>query len=312
MRKPAMEKVTIAIITCKRPIWLARLLDALQEQVFSEDLTLSILVVDNACDKETKDIVDKRRSGRIPIQYDVEEQAGIVYARNKCVSITTSMNSDYLIFIDDDEWPKEKTWASDLVLSAKKYAADIVTSHVISVDEAGKQNWATEILYPAPEHTKGQALSVFYTNNLLLSKHVMRKMSPCFDERFAMTGASDYHFALKCSQAGLKCVYTDAPVVEEMPSSRKDVKWFCRRGFRSGIGFTRSHMFEEPLFKAILRSLFFSLVRVMRGVVLIFKSLFGQNKGTLVDGLFRVCSGFGTFMGLFGVKHDEYKKIHGK
>ena len=98
-----MEKVTIAIITCKRPIWLARLLDALQEQVFSENLTLSILVVDNACDKETKDIVDKRRSGRIPIHYDVEEQAGIVYARNKCVSITTSMNSDYLIFIDDDE-----------------------------------------------------------------------------------------------------------------------------------------------------------------------------------------------------------------
>ena len=45
-----MEKVTIAIITCKRPIWLARLLDALQEQVFSEDLTLSILVVDTACD----------------------------------------------------------------------------------------------------------------------------------------------------------------------------------------------------------------------------------------------------------------------
>ena len=135
-----MEKVTIAIITCKRPIWLARLLDALQEQVFSEDLTLSILVVDNACDKETKDIVDKRRSGRIPIHYDVEGQAGIVYARNKCVSITTSMSSDYLILIYDDEWPKVKNWASDLVLSAKKYAADIVTSHVISVDEAGKQN----------------------------------------------------------------------------------------------------------------------------------------------------------------------------
>ncbi|CAD5265350.1 glycosyl transferase family 2 [Alteromonas sp. KS69] len=307
-----MEKVTIAIITCKRPIWLARLLDALQEQVFSEDLTLSILVVDNACDKETKDIVDKRRSGRIPIHYDVEGQAGIVYARNKCVSITTSMNSDYLIFIDDDEWPKEKTWASDLVLSAKKYAADIVTSHVISVDEAGKQNWATEILYPAPVQSEGQELSVFYTNNLLLSKHVLAKMSPCFDERFAMTGASDYHFALKCTHAGFRCIYTDAPVVEEMPSSRKNIKWFCRRGFRSGIGFTRSHIFEESLLKAVLKSSILSIVRVIRGVLLIVKALFLRSKGTLVDGLFRVCSGVGTFMGLFGVKHEEYKKIHGK
>lgn len=307
-----MEKVTIAIITCKRPIWLARLLDALQEQVFTESIVPSILVVDNASDKETKEVVEQRRSGRIPIHYDVEEQAGIVYARNKCVSITTSMKSDYLIFIDDDEWPKDKTWASDLVLSAKKYTADIVTSHVISVDEAGKQNWATEILYPAPDQSEGQELSVFYTNNLLLSKHVLEEMSPCFDERFAMTGASDYHFALKCTHAGFKCIYTDAPVVEEMPSSRKNIKWFCRRGFRSGIGFTRSHIFEESLFKAVSKSLVFSLVRVFRGVLLILKSLLKRNKGSLVDGLFRVCSGVGTFMGLFGVKHEEYKKIHGK
>jgi len=307
-----MEKVTIAIITCKRPIWLARLLDALQEQVFSEHLVPTILVVDNASDKETRDVVEQRSSGRIPIHYDVEKQAGIVYARNKCVSITTSMNSDYLIFIDDDEWPKDNTWASDLVLSAKRYTADIVTSHVISVDEAGKQNWATEILYPAPDQSEGQELSVFYTNNLLLSKRVLEKMSPCFDERFAMTGASDYHFALKCTHAGFKCIYTDAPVVEEMPSSRKNIKWFCRRGFRSGIGFTRSHIFEESLFKAVSKSLVFSVVRVFRGVLLILKSLLKRNKGSLVDGLFRVCSGVGTFMGLFGVKHEEYKKIHGK
>ena len=307
-----MEQVTIAIITCKRPVWLARLLDALQEQSFSDDITPSILVVDNACDKETEEVVNKRRSGSIPIHYDIEEQAGIVYARNKCVSLTSSMNSDYLIFIDDDEWPKEKTWASDLVFSAKKYAADIVTSHVISVDETGKQNWATQILYPAPEQSEGQELSVFYTNNLLLSKHVLAKMSPCFDERFAMTGASDYHFALKCTHVGLKCIYTHAPVVEEMPSSRKNIKWFCRRGFRSGIGFTRSHIFEEPLSKSVLRSVILSIIRVLRGVVLIVKSLFVRNKGTFVDGLFRVCSGVGTFMGLFGVKHEEYKKIHGK
>ncbi|MDP2534467.1 glycosyltransferase family 2 protein [Alteromonas stellipolaris] len=307
-----MEKVTIAIITCKRPIWLARLLDALQEQVFTESIVPSILVVDNASDEETKEVVEQRRSGRIPIHYDVEKQAGIVYARNKCVSITTSMNSDYLIFIDDDEWPKDNTWASDLVLSAKRYTADIVTSHVISVDEAGKQNWATEILYPAPDQSEGQEISVFYTNNLLLSKRVLVEMSPCFDERFAMTGASDYHFALKCTHAGFKCIYTDAPVVEEMPSSRKNIKWFCRRGFRSGIGFTRSHIFEESLIKAVLKSLVYSLVRVLRGVLLILKSLLKRNKGSLVDGLFRVCSGVGTFMGLFGVKHDEYKKIHGK
>ena len=45
---------------------------------------------------------------------------------------------------------------------------------------------------------------------------------------------------------------------------------------------------------------------------MVLKSLLTMNKGIYVDGLFRMSSAAGTIVGLFGVKHDEYKHIHGQ
>lgn len=307
-----MESLLIAVITCKRPIWLNRLLECLQQQRFADDLNISILVVDNAVDHETKNVANKHIDGRIKVRYEIETKPGIVFARNKCISEAITHNADYLVFIDDDEWPRDSSWVLDLVKTCRDTDADIVTSHVISVDKNLEQNWATSVLYPPPTMKNHERVDVFYTNNLLLSKRVFKGMAPCFDNRFAMTGASDYHFSLRCKKAGFICLYTNAPVIEELPESRANVKWFCKRGFRSGIGYTRAHLFEEQLGLAILRSITFFGVRLLRGVVTLIKALLRRDKGTFVDGLFRVCSAWGTLVGLFGVKHNEYSQIHGK
>lgn len=307
-----MEKLLISVITCRRPVWLARLLDALQRQMLDENIDVSILVVDNAADIETANVVKRYSESPINVVYEVERESGIVFARNKCIEFAIGESSDYLVFIDDDEWPKENSWAQDLLNACKETNADIVTSHVISVDEKLNQNWATKVLYPPPNFVKGEEVNVFYTNNVLLTKHVFQQLRPCFDSRFAMTGASDYHFSLRAKKAGFVAVYTDAPVIEELPASRTNVKWFCKRGFRSGIGYTRSHLFEEQITIVIIKCLILSIVRLFRGGAMVLKSLLTMNKGIYVDGLFRMSSAAGTIVGLFGVKHDEYKHIHGQ
>ena len=43
------KEATIAIITCRRPAWLKRLLTSLTKQKVGDDISLNILVVDNAC-----------------------------------------------------------------------------------------------------------------------------------------------------------------------------------------------------------------------------------------------------------------------
>jgi glycosyltransferase involved in cell wall biosynthesis len=303
---------TIAIITCRRPIWLKRLLESLTKQNIDESTLLNILVVDNASEQTTLDVVTEVSStSPFNIIYACEETPGIVAARNKCVTEFLQTDAQYLFFIDDDEWPAENNWAQQLLNKQKEYNADVVTSHILSVGEQGTPTWAVEIIYGKNPLKEGYIVNKFYTNNLLICIHVLEKITPAFDKRFAMTGASDYHFALKCNKSGFKGVYTDAPVIEEFPKSRATIKWFLRRGFRSGIGFTRSHLFEDALFSAIIYCLVMAGVRFVRAIGYCLLGLVTFNKTTLVNGLFRFCSCAGTIAGFFGIKHEEYKTIHG-
>lgn len=309
-----MQHVALGVITCRRPAWLSRLLDSLILQEVNSNVNVAIFVVDNALDEETKSVVLNKTitNNQISLHYDTEPKAGIVFARNKCVALFQEADADFLLFIDDDEWTRDTDWIQRLLDAKSKYGADIVTSRVISTGEDDVPSWAIDLIYGDNPYSEGDQVKAFYTNNLLLSKDVVEKTSPCFDARFAMTGASDYHFALRCNHLGFSCVYTEAPVIEEFPKSRATVKWFCRRGFRSGVGYTRSHLFEEQLLKAVIRVCLMSGVRVARGIVSILVSVFTLNKRKLVDGLFRFCAAAGTIAGLFGVKHEEYKVIHGK
>ena len=264
---------TIEIITCRRPIWLKRLLESLIKQTVDSNTQLNILVVDNASEQAALDVVnDVAAISPFNITYACEETPDIVAARNKCVTKFLQTDAQYLFFIDD-EWPAEDTWAQHLLDKQKTYHADVVTSHILSIGEPSTPSWAVELIYGKNPLKEGDTVDKFYTNNLLICRHVLEKITPAFDKRFAMTGASEYHFALKCTKAGFKAFYTDAPVIEEFPKSRATVKWFLRRGFRSGMGFTRSHLFEDSFFS----TLFYCIV----------------------------------IKGFFGIKHEEYKTIHG-
>jgi len=306
-------KATIAIITCKRPQWLQRLLEALIKQKVDSDTELDIIVVDNAGEKAVENVIDQVMvASPYQISYFYEAQKGIVFARNRCVTEFLKTNSQNLFFIDDDEWPETDSWAKNLLDKQKEYQVDIVTSHVISVGEESTPQWAIKLIYGKNQFKEADLAPVFYTNNLLISRLTLETVTPAFDKRFAMTGASDYHFALKCKKAGFVSRYTDAPVLEEFPKSRATVRWFLKRGFRSGIGFTRSHLFEEPLIKAMFRCSIMSGVRLLRGLWYFLVGLVTANKTTIVDGLFRICSSAGTIAGFFGIKHNEYDIIHGQ
>jgi succinoglycan biosynthesis protein ExoM len=306
-------QVTIAIITCWRPLWLQRLLESLIKQQVSDNIKLNILVVDNAGEKTTVDVVNQvSEKSNYPINYFHESSPGIVFARNRCVEEFLKTDAQNLFFIDDDEWPESEQWAQKLLDKKTEYNADVVTSHVISVGGEDTPSWAIDLIYGKNNLVEGDSVKVFYTNNLLLSRKVLEQVNPAFDKRFAMTGASDYHFALKCQKAGFNAFYTNAPVIEEFPKSRATVKWFMKRGFRSGIGFTRSHLFEDSLIKTVLYCTAMSAIRLFRGIGYCILGMVTLNKTTFVDGLFRLCSSAGTIAGFFGIKHNEYNTIHGQ
>jgi hypothetical protein len=221
-------------------------------------------------------------------------------------------NSKNLVFIDDDEWPKRSDWLQAISTQKDNSAADIVTGTVETVLEPGAPKWAAGILYAQNKFSEGDIVPCFYTNNLLISRVVLENVSPAFDQRFAMTGASDYHFALKCSKLGFKAIYANAPVQEEFPKSRAKVRWFIKRGFRSGIGYTRAHIFEDSYLLALIKICIMFLLRGGRGIILLLIGCIGLNKRLFVTGAFRMAAALGTIAGIFGIKYDEYNVIHGK
>jgi succinoglycan biosynthesis protein ExoM len=306
-----MTKANITIITCRRPEGLKRLLESLSLQKIEPETKLDILIVDNACQDEIKQLVQElSKTVPFPMHYEQESRSGIVHARNKCISCFLESDSEFLLFIDDDEWAESETWAQDMLQAQKRYESDIVASRVVSVGAPGTPDWALQLMYGKNRMQEGQPMPIFYTGNLLIRRNVLEAIQPAFDERFAMTGASDYHFALKCLRAGFKAVYTDAPVLEEFPKERAKVKWFVRRGFRSGIGYTRSHLFEEGLWKTIARCLVMSVLRFGKGILNLFAGIVMLDKTRFVDGLFRIASATGTLAGFFGLKCNEYQERH--
>lgn len=308
-----MRDATIGIITCKRSLWLKRLLDSLNEQHLENNINIDVLVIDNASDMKTKEVVSTfADSSSLEVTYATEIDSGIVAARNKCVEIFLKSDSKNLFFIDDDEWPKHNDWVMRMLTKKEMYSADIATSDVLSIGEEGTPEWAVKLMYRRRNQREGDSVKIFYTGNLLLSRRVFEEIRPAFDVRFALTGASDYHFALKCKKKGFKAIYVDAPVEEEFPQSRATAKWFAQRGFRSGVGFTRAHLFEENVFIALLKSLIMFNVRMLVGIFYFFIGMITFNMVKTVKGLFKMSSAIGTIAGIIGIKYNEYNVIHGK
>lgn len=305
-----MTEVIIAIITFRRQEQLRKLLCSIAEQRHA-GFVLEVLVVDNDAKGSAADVC-KELAATLPLalHYVNEPEPGIVAARNRCVSEFLASTATQLAFIDDDEWPKDAEWISSMLRCMENNAADIVAGDVISEAGPGTPLWATRILYDRSRRSDGDAMPVFYTGNVLIGRAVLERLAPAFDTRFALTGASDYHFALRCAQAGFRAVYADALVIEEFPADRATVKWFMRRGFRSGAGYTRSHLIEDPMPKVVFRCLALAPLRFARGLGLLAAGVVTFDRARLVKGLFRTAAATGTLAGLGGLSYEEYRELH--
>jgi glycosyltransferase involved in cell wall biosynthesis len=307
-------KILIATITHSRPKGLAVLLDNLQAQVVPDVEIIDICVVDNDCTGENDSIVNERNDKPYTIALIKEQKKGIVYARNAAVEYFLKSDFDALAFIDDDEWTSDIYWLENLVIAMQASGADIVTSDVLTIPENESISWTTEALGRSKNSRNLTKTDKFYTGNVLIKRHVLETIRPAFDKRFALTGSSDFHFSLKCKNAGFQCVYTNqAPVYEIFPESRAKLKWFFLRGYRNGSGASRAEFFEGTnKLKTILMLLLMSLIRQGRGVLTMLKGFMTLDKGSLALGIMRFASGLGTIAGMFNLTYEEYKTIHGR
>src|SRR5258706_4652495 len=93
-----MIRVSAIICTFKRPDYLRHALRSLCEQSLPRD-QYEIIVVDNAGEAETQQVVNDFDDGSLNLRYMIEEEVGLNRARNAGLKAAAGR---YVAYIDDD------------------------------------------------------------------------------------------------------------------------------------------------------------------------------------------------------------------
>ena len=97
-----MKKLTIAVCTYNRAHNLPNLVAELRKQICPIPYEI-LFIVNNSTDNTIEVLEELARQPGAKLRFINEPEQGIAYARNR--AITECMDSDYLLFIDDDELP---------------------------------------------------------------------------------------------------------------------------------------------------------------------------------------------------------------
>jgi GT2 family glycosyltransferase len=231
MGSPA--QVGVCITTYKRRDFLRHLLDGLSAQEFDKlpRPEIVVVVVDNDASRSAEEVC---REVRLPwpLKYVVESRRGIAQARNR--AIREAGDVDFIIFIDDDEFPTP-TWLDELLWTRARFGADVVCGPVLPSFTADVPDWVKiGGFFDRSVRDSGSVPDECRSGNVLICRNVFAGAN-AFDERFGLTGGEDTEFFLRVRRAGYKIVSSaEACVYETVPISRANLKAVLRRAYQSG------------------------------------------------------------------------------
>jgi GT2 family glycosyltransferase len=314
MSARAVARVAICIITYKREAGLERLIRSLNELEFrrSPQPEIQIVVVDNDPLGSGFALAEELRPELVWILVsEIEPRRGIPYARNSAVAAADS-DSDYIVFIDDDEIP-EPYWLDELLSVQAEFNADIVTGPVLPHFMGPLPVWLRAGgFFQRDRPPTGTVMGRAGTGNVLIRRAVFQIGG--FDERLALTGGEDTLFFRRARRAGFEIRFaTDAVVHEWVPESRANARWLLQRAYRIGNTMSICDLALSKSPATILRRLLQVIERLVVGVVSIpFALCFTREhyKVCALRGARKVCIGAGMLAGLVGWRYKEYAKTH--
>jgi succinoglycan biosynthesis protein ExoM len=302
------DRVTIAVLTYRRPHDLAELLPALVGQAAEVADEVDILVVDNDPAGDARGLVLQAGIDG-PVRYVHETAPGIAAARNRALDEATGGT---LVFIDDDERPTP-LWLARLLEARARYRAEAVVGPVVSRYDSPPSRWVTAGgFFDRRRMPTGTPVSVAATNNLLLDLGWVRRNDLRFDGRFGLTGGSDDLFTRQLHGRGGLMVWCDEAVVTDVvPPSRLTRGWVLRRAYRIGNASSRVLLDDtSPGRRLALR-----LVLVSRGAARIAAGSLRYLAGLLTGrirhrarGMRTAARGAGMLSGCLGSVYSEYSR----
>ena len=305
------DRVTLAIITRRRPESLTRLIDRLRDPELRADLCLveRILIIDNDDQESAREVAAGGIAAGLPIDYVLHPQRGLARARNAAVALA---RTPWLAFLDDDESP-ERGWLSELLTTAQLTGASIVGGPVLAEFVTDAPSWAKAGgFFDHTREVKNRSpVDVAGAGNLLVHRRLLETMGPLFDPSFDRLGGEDSHFCHRARSLGFEVIWaTDSVVREYVPASRVRPAFLYKRAFRIGCVQTIRDLALLPPDRSrpLLR-----VLRVRTGVREAGRGLADYRRAVgsraavpRLEAGERTAHGLGMAMGALGVKFRHY------
>lgn len=302
-----MNKITICICTRNRTKSLLKMLLSIKNANYeniSNNYIVDITIIENdTYPKSIKEIEEFQIGCDLHINYYLEKNQGICFARNRAVN--ESRSSDYILFVDDDQIIKENLF-EELIRCQEEFNADIVYGSNPPVFNKEVNPWIEK--FHTPNFADyGAQLKCAPTNCLFIKTNCFLFNEEPFDLRLNQLGGEDILLTTQLTNEGRKLISNPMAIAYEIiPEERIGLNYIIKRSFRNGntsatINSILGHSEKEKwiyLTKTILR-LILGLIEIIP--FLIFAK---QNK---LKGLIRINFNRGIISGLRGGMVKFYK-----
>lgn len=304
----------ICVVTFKRPEGLTRLLESFRKLHCPDGLEVRVVVVDNDAAESAREVVDRcALVVPFPLSYAVEPERGLSRVRN--TALRHAALSDWVAFIDDDEWP-EPDWLERLVETQRQTGADVVLGPSVPWFDVPPPRWIQDGgFFERARFPTGQRIPFWRarTSGVMIRGASLANLgSDPFDDRFGSVGGEDRVFFYQLEKNGARIIWVDEAVVNEcVPASRANARWLVRRGYRTGD--SRSLMLVLVEDGSLARR----VKRTGRGMYEMAVGLVALVTGcarthTRIAAVQRVAIGAGLIAGAAGVRYEEYRVVHGR
>lgn len=228
-----LAHLSVCVCTYKRPHLLRRLLLEVIRQETDGLFTFSIVVADNDEARSAEaTIAEIARSTSIPIKYCVEPRQNIALARNRVVA---NADGDYLVFIDDDEFPAAG-WLRTLLTTCQRYQVDGVLGPVKRHFDQTPPRWLEKSqFYERRVNPTGMTVDWHEarTGNVLLRRAILASDPAPFRPEFR--AGEDQDFFRRKIDEGRRFIWcAEAEAFESVPPVRWKRMYLLRKGLLRG------------------------------------------------------------------------------
>ncbi len=304
-------KITICIATCKRVNYLTNLLEKINELKIHKEVTVTVAVVDNDSNRTAYVILKEiEKKVKYTLIYDFESKQGIPFTRNKCISLVPG-DTDFVLFIDDDEYPSVD-WLWELVELQKNTNADLIQGQVKPHYLITPKKWILEgnfMDYPSLENGEIYPYDQVATNNLLVRYSLIKQLKGPFNEELGLTGSDDNQLGRDLHEIGCNMLFSSKAIVYEyLPTERLNFRWIMQRSYRTAN--TYWPICKNKSIFTFMYFFFTACIRILVGLSMFVPAgllglIFGYHY--FFKAIRIVIRGIAIIAGLFGFYYEEYK-----